>query len=244
MVLQIGTPTPSTRCTYGSPTAVASIRSSAPGFDQAARIQKFRLAQARSDKLQAGDGNGLPFHWHQYRHRQRRIPRKVYCRRVLRVEHLQFKQEGRAEEWKFGWQLLKRWQGNEVNLLKDLAEVVLPRGLPLQSILVIARVFQFAQINDCLRRAAYSFFVRIFLIVEPDVGKCHRFPVLLSLVPFRLEGLIEFYDLKSLCRESIVEGFVNRGVGAVNVKPPNSDIFGRRFGCDGSFVSGRKPPLQ
>src|ERR1700693_5888905 len=195
--------------TMVAPQPLRSIRSSVLGFDKAARVQKLRLAQPPSDKLQAGDGNGLPLHWHRYRHRQRRIPRKVYCRGVLRVEHLQFKHDGSAEEWKFGRQLLKRWQGDEINLLKDLAEVVLPRGLPLQSILVIVRVFQFAQIDDCLRRAAYSFFVRIFLIVEPNVGKCHRFPVLLSLVPFRLEGLIEFYDLKLLCRESIIKGFVN-----------------------------------
>src|SRR6202011_3174795 len=195
MGFQIGRATPSTRCTDGSTTAVLSIRSSVLGFDKAARVQKFRLAQPPSDKLQAGDGNGFPFHWHRYRHRQRRIPRKVYCRGVLHVEHQQFKQEGRAEEWKFGRQLLKRWQGNEVNLLKDLAEVVLPRGLPLQSILVIARVFPSALTNYCLRRAAYSFSQDIFLIDEPDVGKYHRFPVLLSLVPFCLEGLIEFYDL-------------------------------------------------
>src|SRR6202051_4838437 len=158
MVLQIGTPTPSPRCIYGSPTAIASIRSSALGFDQAARIQKFRLAQSRSDKLQAGDGNGLPFHWHRYRYRQRQIPRKVYCRGVLRVEHLQFKHDGPAEEWKFGRQLLKRWEGNEINLLKDLTEVVLPCVLPLQSILVILRVFSFALFDDYPRRAAYSFF--------------------------------------------------------------------------------------
>src|ERR1700694_1620695 len=109
-----------------------AVRLCPRSLDQAARVQKLRLAQPPSDKLQAGDGNGLPFHWHRYRHRQRRIPRKVYCRGVLRVEHLQFKHNGSAEEWKFGRQLLKRWQRDKINLLEDLAEVVLPRRLPLQ----------------------------------------------------------------------------------------------------------------
>src|ERR1700676_1712529 len=133
-----------------APQPLRSIRSSVLGFDKAARVQKFRLAQARSDKLQTGDGNSLSFHWHRYRHGQRRIPRKVYGRGVLRAEHLQFKHHGSAEEWKFGRQFLKRWQGDKINLLEDLAEVVLPRRLLLQSIFVIVRGIQFAQIDDWL----------------------------------------------------------------------------------------------
>src|SRR6202171_804046 len=138
----------------------------------------------------------------------------------------------------------ERWQRDKINFLEDLAEGALPRRLPLQRILVIVRGIQFAQIDDCLGRAPYAFFVRIFSIIEPDVGKCHRFSVLLSLLPFRLEGLIEFCDLKSLCVESIIARFVDCGVVAVKEKPPNSDVFGRRFGCDGSFVSSRKSSLQ
>ena len=52
--------------------AVLAFQSTLIGFDNATRIEKFRLAQGRSDQLKAGEGNIFPFDRNGYR--QRGIP--------------------------------------------------------------------------------------------------------------------------------------------------------------------------
>src|SRR4029434_2962967 len=93
---------------------------------------------------------------HGNRYRQRRISSKVHGLGVLNIEHQRFKRSGSTEEWNPGWQLLKRWNSNEINLFENLTERMLPFGFGQYSGPIVVLVFQLTQQNTRLGRARDS----------------------------------------------------------------------------------------
>src|ERR1700730_7685028 len=69
-------------------------------------------------------------------------------------------------------------------------------------------------------------------------------PVLLGLFSLALEGLVQCDDLKVSLGKSLIDRFVDFGIGAAQVEPSDPNIFGQRFGGNGSSVSCGKPTLQ
>jgi hypothetical protein len=115
-------------------------------LNQPARIEQVRLGQSRADQLQAREGNLRAGQGHG--DRQRRVARKIDRHRVLHLKEVRFKDAySQVEQRKSRWCFLKSWQSDEVHLLENIAQRLLPRAPPGQGAAVTRSIGYLTQSN-------------------------------------------------------------------------------------------------
>src|SRR4029077_5697675 len=115
-------------------------------LNQLARIEQVRLGQSRADQLQAPEGNRRAGKGPG--ERQARVARKIDRHRVLHLKHVRVKDPySQVEQRKSRWCFLKGWQSDEVHLLENIAQRLLPRAPPGQGAAVTRSIVYLAQSN-------------------------------------------------------------------------------------------------